>query len=353
MKHISLHEWFGALLLGMLGPACGGATASRGELDNERFTSSDAERARRLAPDLVARAEQQRAEATRLLEAGEPLVWQDHATAARLWLDAAIVEAQRVELEERRLSLEAETEQADESFARLTAERRELEAEARRQQAAEVARQVAERVLADGGPDGQGRRTPSAETRRQAIDVLSTRARLLLAAAQAMGATPTAVAPIEQLLAQAVAQRGVPGQALVLADRALQQSQLLLGQVRRNRPGATPEETATLVAEARELGWSAEHLERGLTVRMRSTPPSLVRVASLIQAHPHGPVGMQTYAPAARADAARARAQRIIQGLVAAGVPAERLTISEPLPSVRSEDNTAIEIVFPAYSNSN
>jgi hypothetical protein len=164
---------------------------------------------------------------------------------------------------------------------------------------------------------------------REAFALVVGRARLVLAAAVAVGADPEAAERIRTRLDELRIGRR-PDAAMESADALLREANALLGSARA-RAAAQPstDEVAALVAEATEAGFAVERLERGLVVtlpvRGNSARPgdgAIAALARLVAAHPHGPVRIEVTAPNRRA---QAQADALVGALTDAGAGRERL----------------------------
>ena len=161
-----------------------------------RFALADAQRANTLAPDLYARAERARAEAR---EADDESARKDHTVRARLLLDAAIAEADRIAAEREGAAADARADRSVEERAALERRRLDLEQAAARELAAQAARAEAERALA---PATSAHRESDAE-RVKAASFLCDRAALTLAGALALGLPATTADALERTIAAA------------------------------------------------------------------------------------------------------------------------------------------------------
>lgn len=282
-----------ALLLAL---GCGGSP-SRAAIDLARFFEAEGiEDARREAPDLIVAAELARDEAEGAAAAGDAQAADDHATRARLLLDAALVELERIRLDRERRALLEEAEAASAEAEAHETERRALADRSRREAAAEIARaQMQSAYAAAERLEERGRRHRGADvdrTRREAAEALRTRTEILLAAARALGATAEDLATFGETGRQATD----PASRLAAADARHRRALVLLGTRRAAHP-VGPEVVASLVEAARE---------RELTVTM--TPEGLVlaegsdaAILDVARAFPHGGVVVRGRGAAARA----------------------------------------------------
>ncbi len=290
------------------------------------FEAADVDRAER-APDLLLRAQRARELALAAAERGDEAAAGDHATEARLWLQAALVEADRLELEEARLADEAQEETLAQELADTRSERRAREAEIGRERAADVAREQME--LAFAAAEARENRRPSPMDPATAARAFQGRARLLAAAARALGAPTERVGELlEALLELGTVRDGQRAlrEALTLYRRAL----VLLGEARASSP-VTPAVVASLVASGRERGLEVSVTPDGAFVTLGRNDES--KVADLLREFPHGPARL-----------AGRGARRLGTTLVRADLPEGRLEIDE--------GPDALSVQLPAYGAS-
>lgn len=210
--------------------ACGGSPRpTSGE--NGALADARENKARRLAPDLYLLAERARGEATKARNRGHGRAALDHDARARLLLDAALAEAERIELERRRARAERKTERALTEAARLGRERLRIEQEVGILEAARVARLEAGRVLEPAGAGQRGAvrgRKRARDAPAKERDFYLRRARLLLAAAVSMDAARDRVREAERAIRQAAARKGTDAVALNRARKALRAAERAL-----------------------------------------------------------------------------------------------------------------------------
>jgi hypothetical protein len=260
------------------------------------FAEADVQRARRLSPDLYARAERARAEALAVADADR----EGHADLerkTRLLLAAAIAEARRIELERAAAASEAEAARAQQKRALLTQERLALEQEHGREQSARAERAHAARVF-EGG-------SKLKETRAEDAAFLLRRAALLLAAASSLGLPETRAREVAASIE--LARRATPAASLAVARDALRRAETALGEARAlpDGSGASAEETAALIEMARERGLAAELTAGGVALGLASLfregsaqldargRERIAHVAALAAAHPHGAIAIE------------------------------------------------------------
>ncbi|MCB9613586.1 MAG: hypothetical protein H6721_28165 [Sandaracinus sp.] len=288
------------------------------------FEAEGVAEARRDAPDLVAAADLAREDAERAAEEGDGKAADDHATRARLWLDAALVEAERIRLDRERRAILEEAEAAAAEADALEAERVAIAARARHEAAAEVARVQMQAAFAAAErleERGRRHRGPDVDrTRRDAAIALEARTQLLVAAARALGATDEELAPLEATPTPPTD----PAARLAAADARHREASAVLGRRRATLP-VGPEAVASLVEAAREHGLEPVMTPEGLVLPGASDHV----LVDLATAFPHGPVVL-------RGRGAAARARRL-----ASELSTERIQADE---RVGAED-----AVFPAY----
>lgn len=348
-------------LLALVG--CGPAKPS--ETLRELFDTPEAEQARERAPDLFADAHRARDETARAQGAEDEVAAADHATRARLLLAAAVAESERIALEERRLAAEARTRRAIARARRDEVARREVLRGLELELAARVAEEQGRVAFTVATEDEARRYRATAAEReqmhREAAAFLEQRARLVLAAAEAMGADAAEVAALRARLDED--DRGRTPAALVeAADRDLRQAYVLLGRARGRGERPDRDARAALVARATELRFGVEQHDRGLVVSTdavftgRATRPArgaVERLSELLLAHPIGPVRLEVHAamPAspARQRLVTARAEALAAALAEAGVPRDRLRAEGVAENAASESTNRVDVVFTAY----
>lgn len=273
-----------ALLL-LLAAGCGGAPTAGMRL---AFEEADVTRAAR-APDLLARAREARERAEVAAAEGDEDAAADYATEARLWLRAALVEVDRLELEAARLQDEQEEETLAQRLAQTQAERRAREATLGRERAAAVAREQMERAFVAAEARETRRQDPHAMDPLAAARAFLDRARLLTATARALRApVESTTALLATLEAAPTTREGSQAlrEALVLHRQAL----TLLGEARADSP-VTPAVIASLVESAQERGLEVSLTPDGAFVPLNRSDVS--KMADLIREFPHGPIRFQ------------------------------------------------------------
>ncbi len=355
---------------------CAGGASGRGVMA-ERFARAKASGARALAPRLFARASRARDEAARARARGEQTAASDYEMSAGLFLDAALAEAEQTRLERRRAAAERRAAKALERQAEHQRVRLSVEAEIARLEAARVARQEARRVFQQDGrhtgqTNGRKDRQQLAEDRKRAADFLLKRARLMLAAAVAMGARSQDIQGAERAIEQAEAEaagtsaRGISA-SVSRAERALAAAEQTLGAARAQYPGPNHDEIAALVSAAEERGLACERLDRGVVVTLADVfaagtsrlssqgKRKLQQLAALVRAHPHGPVRIRLGSAAgahgssqARVGALRnARGRRVVAALSSGPRDANRFRFEDEAPAAGGEGS--LDVAFVAY----
>ena len=220
------------LALALLG-ACG--APARREAEGEQRARQEVQqerRARKLAPDLYLLADRARDQARSSRQRGELRAALDHDARARLLEDAALAEAEHIELERRGARAGKRAERASTRAARYRDQRRRIERETELPMAARRAREEAKRVLGQPADRrhrsgrGRGRASP---TPGQDRDFLLERARLLLAAARALGAARGPIREAERAIQRAVKGKPRPAVSLRRAREALRAAERALG----------------------------------------------------------------------------------------------------------------------------
>ena len=145
--------------------------------------------------------------------------------------------------------------------------------------------------------------------------------------------------------------RRAPRPELVVteADVLLSDAMALLGRARAALP-VSATEAAALLEAARERGLSPTRGERGIELRgaplERPTAAGLRQVAALLNAHPQGGVQILMVGPVAQRSSGRRRAASLRAGLLAGGVPPERLSVVEITVDV---ETPGLGLLLPAY----
>lgn len=353
-------------LVGCALVGCGPAALTSTTAVEERFEAPEAADARRRAPDLYAAAMRAFREARAAERAGDVSAAEDHATRARLLLEAAIVEADRLALQTRRLEVEERLGRLSEGTARDARARIEIEVGNARRAAAQIATEQRAAALAEAEATERRRYRNRADEReslrRQGATILLDQARLVTAAAEAMGAQAADLSSVTEAV-RAAEQATTGATALASARRALFRANAVLGTARSRQGQPGPDEVAALVEDARAAGFEIEQLDRGLAVRVRrvfsgssSRPtsaagPRLEQLQALLGAHPHGAVQLLTGGGSgASGTLAEARVAAVAAALAGGDIPRDRLSVVTPAAAGGQADPTALEAVFVAYA---
>lgn len=345
---------------------CGGAPRASGTLGAD-LDAMGLDAAAGRAPDLVSAARAAAADARADDDRGDAAAAADDATLARLYAQAALEERARLDADDARLSAERETLEAEAELHAVEAASAGNTSELARLAAARTAREEGARALAraeiDEARPGRARHDSLddlAELRR-AAGAIRDRARLLSAAATALGASSSSA--VDDAIAASEA-ASAPLESVRLADRAHAAARAQLAQARRAHPSVEPARIASLVEAAESEGFHAVRLARGAGVELErafdgsSTRPShvaegrLVRLAALITSYPDGPVVVEidSATSADVAHLAAPRAAAVVHALVAAGVDASRVSAAEPIAIDGTPTPTArVRVVFTLY----
>lgn len=357
-----------ALLVAGVVAACGGGGPRASRDVREELGGEAAAAARERAPDLVARVEAAIEDADEAEARGDDAAAADHATRARLLLEAAQVEAARIEDEEARRAIEGRVAEILAQARRDERARERLSAELSRLAGARAAREEALRALEqaeeDEGRRGRQARVSLDETRdlRRGAAALRARARLTIGAARALGASDEVLAPALEAVERSEEARREPLEALRVADEAHRAALRALGAARDETEGPGPDGPGALAEAARAEGFEALALPEGTAVeaegifRGRSTRARgarIQRLAALAAAHPHGPIQIQVQVRQAGRGGERLaerRAETVRRALVDADVDATRLSTAPLDAALRPERPIdAVRLVFVAY----
>jgi hypothetical protein len=306
------------------------------------FATAAAELAREHAPDLYEEAQAAWAEADGAKRRKDYHAADDLRTEARLWLAAAVTEAERVQLERRRAELQREEEHWAKQLARDQEASAMVARDISRYEARAVALREAERLIAASeGP------TASPAT----IDAILTRVQLNLALAEALGAAD------EQLLrlrerAEVIARRR-PASAEA-AEALLSKTELLIGQMRAKWPEPLPGTSTELVETALVMGFAADRMGSGVVIRSERfftsgghvSSATIKRFHGLLVAFPHGPVACQVAVPELRSRVWARRVAQLIERLRRMDDPGR---VSTSMVITQSLGAGAVQCTFVAY----
>ena len=307
------------------------------------FASPAAELAREHAPDLYEQAQAAWAKA----EGGQRRkddqeAADDQRTEARLWLTAAVAEAERVQLDRRRAELQREEERWAKQLARDQEASAVVARDISRYEARAVALDEAERLSALSD-----RPTISDAT----LDAILTRVRLNLALAEALGANDEQLRSLRER-AEVTARRR-PHSARD-AEALLWKTEALIGEVRAQWPGPRPGASTELVETALVTGFAADRVGTGVLVRSERfftsggnvSSATVRRFHGLLAAFPHGPVACQVAVPELRSRAWARRVALLVERLRRMDDPGR---VSTGMVVTRSLSAGAVQCTFAAY----
>jgi hypothetical protein len=323
-----------------LGVAC--AAQQAGRTSDSPFASPEAEHAKEHAPDLYEQARVAWAEADAAQRHRDDLAADDQRHEARLWLGAAVAEAERVQLDQRRAELQREEERWAKQLARDQEASAVVARDISRYEARAVALHEAERLTAVG--DG-----PTVD--EGTLDAILTRARLNVALAEALGATDEQLRPLRDR-ADGLARRR-PSSAKA-AEALLLKSEALIGSIRAQWPEPRPGASTELVETALVTGFAADRVGTGVLVRSERFFTSTGQVSSatvkrfhgLIAAFPHGPVACQVAVPELRSRVWARRVALLVERLRRMDDPGR---VSTGMVVTQSLPAGAVQCTFAAY----
>lgn len=287
--------------------ACAGSQAAR--TSDLLFSSPEADLAREHAPDLYVRAELASARAQEATRNEDESAADDHRTESRLWLAAAVAEAERVQLERGRAELQGQEEGWAKQLARDQRASASVARDISRHEANAIALREAKRLAA---------LTESTTVSEATLDAVLTRVRLNLALAEALGATDEQLRPLRERTDRAARRR--PSAARV-AESLLVESERLIGKTRADWPEPRPGAATELVETASVAGFAADRLGSAVLIRSRRffTPKGQVsdatvgRFIGLLDAFPHGPVACQVAVPERSSGGWSQRVARLVE----------------------------------------
>jgi hypothetical protein len=305
MSRVCLFAWCA------FGLACGAHQETQ-TLDSF-FADSSAEVARALAPDLYEQAQAAWAEADEARRRRSDRAVEDYRTETRLWLAAAVAEAERVQLDRARAELRREEERWAKQLARDQEASAVVASDISLLEARAVALRDAERVarLRDG------------QTAREVPwEAILTRARLNLALAVALGATEEQVRGLRERADEIARKR--PRSARV-AEALLRDTEILMGDMRAKSPSPQPGSSIELVETARVTGFAADRTDSGVVIRSERffasggqvSAATVQRFQGLLGAFPHGPVACQIAVPELQSGVWSRRAAGLVEHLQA------------------------------------
>jgi hypothetical protein len=306
------------------------------------FESPAAELAREHAPDLYGQAQTAWAEADEAERRKDDQAADDHRTEARLWLTAAVVEAERVQLDQRRAELQREEERWAKQLARDQDACGVVAHDIARYEARAVALQEAERLTAlSEGP------TVSEAT----LDAILTRVRLNLALAEALGADDERLQQFRERADVIARRRPHSAQA---AEALLLKTEGLIGEMRAQWPEPQPGASAELVETALVTGFAADRADHGVVIRSerfftsdgRVSSATVKRFHGLLAAFPHGPVACQVAVPGLQSRVWSRRVALLVERLGHMDDPGR---VSTGIVVTRSLSAGTVQCTFPAY----
>lgn len=340
------------LLLGVL--TCLSCAGARRHNPQWLFDSPRAAAAEALAPDLFAAAKEAARLAEQQTRRGDTIAAADRRTQSRLLLAAAVVEAERIELEDQRLRLLQEEQDAQDQLEAHQQARIAVSDDIARHKARAIALQEAQRAHQLAESQARGIRTPPKQALSRARAALIERLTLDLAAAEALGA------PADKLRTLAARRDELATTTPVRLgeiEHLINQVSALLGQVRSAALQPTFGMTAALMRSAAERGFRVDRLQRGVVVTVerlfsangRLNTFRVRRLSDLLLAFPHGAVQcgllVRTVTPSWVH-----RARLLDNQLRRSGVPEGRVII-EPVPA-DSAAAVPARCTFVAYGGS-
>jgi hypothetical protein len=324
----------------VVGLACAAQQTTR--TSDSLFASPVAELAREHAPDLYDQAQTAWAQADEAQQRKEDQAADDHRTEARLWLTAAVAEAERVQLDRRRAELQSEEERWAKQLARDQEASAVVARDISRYEARAVALHEAERLTAlSEGPSLSD----------ATLDAILTRVQLNLALAEALGAHDEQLQPLREG-ADVIARRR-PHSAKA-AEGLLLKTEALIGQMRAQWPEPRPGASTELVETALVTGFAADRVGNGVVIRSERFFTSSGHVSSatvkrfhgLLAAFPHGPVACQVAVPEPRSRAWARRVALLVDRLRRMDDPGR---VSTGMVVTRSLSAGAVQCTFAAY----
>lgn len=234
-------SWLASALCSLaLLSACATARTGPVAFDPALLASAQAHGAKQRAPDLLARAERARREAGEAAQGTDQR--SQRTNEAQLWLEAASVEAARVQLSEQRLASEQTIAGVEQESVGLEQARAELAREIEGLQMAQRADDEVERALVRASLTPARRpKLPAAEVSRGAQALLA-RALLLQTALHASSADPRLLKALDKAIAEArISLAREPERALDRAKAALERA---LAAVAALLPPPTPSESS-------------------------------------------------------------------------------------------------------------
>jgi hypothetical protein len=322
------------------GVAC--AAQQTTQTSDALFATPAAELAREHAPDLYEEAQTAWAEADEAERRKEQQAADDRRTEARLWLAAAVTEAERVQLDRHRLELQGQEERWAKQLARDQEASAMVARDISRYEARAVALREAERLVAlsEGTAASPG-----------TVDAILTRVQLNLALAEALGAGDEQLLPLRER-ADAIARKRSP--SAKAAEALLSKTEALIGQMRAQWPEPRPGTSTELVETALVTGFAADRMGSGVVIRSERffksdgqvSSATVKRFHGLLGAFPHGPVACQVAVPELRSRVWARRVAQLVERLRRMDDPGR---VSTSMVVTQSLSAGAVQCTFASY----
>jgi hypothetical protein len=275
------------------------AQRARSEIDRTRIEHAQSLGVQRRAPLAYQRFEAAKRAADK--QPSESAARADLQAEARLWLETAIVESERALLSERRLGEERALVELDGKLSALERERASWAREAELRAARAIARNEAHKALARASERPSLRVKLPREDTKRAAEALLLRAELITLTLESLGKSDAPLARLRQKLSEVEGSlTRDPETSLTRADQALFMALALLGELRGQTGGPTPEEQAALAEELASAGTRPVRNDLGLNgvldqafadyALVPSAERVIERLCALASAHPRGPV---------------------------------------------------------------
>ncbi|MCB9707371.1 MAG: hypothetical protein H6714_01100 [Myxococcales bacterium] len=332
------------LFLGLMG--CVSTMGPKADQFLDRRAAPSSQHAERHALDIVKRADHAWQDAQQAHDADNPEEASEHLNRALIFLEAAIIETQRIELEQLASTMTTRSTRNKSQAMRDNAARYTIEQEIAQRLAAAIADTEVARSVALAESDESELSAASLEAAR----ILHAKADLTCASATALSASASMLERARTLLRES---RSVS--SLSHAEQALRACELAMAQGRTLQDGASIEEAHSLLEAARAAGFEAQAMPNGVVLLLQDLTDGssressarvrrvLARVARLALGFPKGELLIQ---PATGGGIDQTQGTRIRSILISEGVDRNRLRIQgaahDPQPS-------ATKIRFPAY----
>lgn len=337
-----------ALLLAFLLSACGGGESPRETMLRQTMASTDVQRAREHAPDLVAQAERAHEQARAFERDGNLRAADDEETRARLLLAAALAETDRAISDEQRVIIENETSAQTQQAEHDEQERVEIEHENARMAASVAAREELARALDQATREEPRRRNLVSSSTAGSIAAASAFARqaeLDLATAIAIGAPAESADAARAALTRFRAASASSSERIHAAAEARVAALEALGRARAILPAPSQETIASLVEMAGRFGVAGSMTPRGFVVENVGNA-ARARIVELATAFATGPLVIELRSPPNDRAAVRL-ADAFVDQLSAAGIARNRMTVITN--SAEGQASSSIAVVFSAY----